>query len=74
MSKVPVMDATAYHEMENLYGLCKKYKTKLIMLKVKSQPLNVFEKYGLLDKIGKDNFCEDVEAAIERANILLREV
>lgn len=74
MSKVPVMDATAYHEMENLYGLCKKYKTKLIMLKVKSQPLNVFEKYGLLDKIGKDNFCEDVEAAIERANVLLRKV
>lgn len=71
MSKVPVMDATAYHELEGLHSLCKKYKTKLIFLKLKPQPLNVLDGYGFIDKVGKENFCEDVDAAIERANSLL---
>ncbi|MBZ9685125.1 sulfate permease [Clostridium estertheticum] len=71
MSNVPAMDATGYHALELLYGICTKHHTQLIMLNLQEHPINVLEKYGFIDMLGKDNICSNVEAAIDRANILL---
>ena len=71
MSKVPFMDATAYHSFEMLYDMCKKHHTKLILLKPKEQPLSVLSKYGFLKLIGEENLCDNIEQAIDRANIIL---
>lgn len=71
MSNVPAMDATGFHALEMLYSLCKKHHTQLIMLNLQEQPINALEKYGFVKTLGKENFCSNVDAAIERANTLL---
>lgn len=71
MSNVPAMDATGYHALELLYDICKKHHTELIMLNLQAQPLNALEKYGFIDVLGKENICNSVDDAIERANFLL---
>ena len=72
MSNVPAIDATGYHALETLYTICKKHHTELIMLTLQEQPITALEKYGFIDILGKENFCSNVEQAIERANFLLK--
>lgn len=71
MSKVPFMDATAYHSFEMLHDICKKHHTKLIILKIQEQPFGMLQKYGFVEKIGEKNFCDTVEQGIDRANVIL---
>lgn len=71
MSNVPAMDATGYHALEMLYGICKKHRTQLIILNLQEQPTTVLSNYGFIDVLGEKNICSNVEEAIERANILL---
>ncbi|WMJ80784.1 sulfate permease [Clostridium sp. MB40-C1] len=71
MSKVSTIDATGYHELENLYEICKSQNTELIILKLKKPVLKVLEKYGYTKKLGKKNFCNSIEKAIDRTNYLL---
>jgi SulP family sulfate permease len=71
MSNVPAIDATGYHALEMLYDLCKKHHTQLIMLSLQEQPISVLEKYGFVNVLGKENFCSNIDEAIERANSLL---
>ncbi|MBU3127302.1 STAS domain-containing protein [Clostridium tagluense] len=71
MSNVPAMDATGYHALEMLYDICKKHHTHLIMLNLQSQPTTVLGKYGFIDALGVENICNNIDEAIERANILL---
>jgi SulP family sulfate permease len=72
MSNVPAIDATGYHALEMLYDICKKHHTQLIMLNLQEQPINALEKYGFVKILGNENFCSNVEEAIERANALLK--
>ena len=39
----------------------------LIISHINEQPLNVLKKDGLYDKIGKENFAQNITAAVERA-------
>ncbi|MBW9155403.1 sulfate permease [Clostridium sp. FP2] len=71
MSNVPAMDATGYHALEMLYDICKKHHTHLIILNLQSQPTTVLGKYGFIDALGVENICNNIDEAIERANILL---
>ena len=72
MSNVPAIDATGYHALKMLYSLCTKHHTQLIILNLQEQPFNALEKYGFIDILGKENFCSNVEEAIDRANLLLK--
>ena len=71
MSKVPTIDATGYHELENLCSVCKNNGTEIIILKSKEQVLRVLGSYGFVDKIGSENFCNNIEDSIVRTNNLL---
>ena len=59
--------------MENLYNKCKKDGITLILSHVNEQPMRVMQKSGFYDKVGKDNFCKNIYAAIDRAENLLKE-
>ncbi|MGV8982247.1 SulP family inorganic anion transporter [Clostridium sp.] len=72
MSNVPAMDATGYHALEMLYGICTKHHTHLIILNLQEQPTTVLSKYGFIGLLGEANICSNVDEAIERANILLK--
>ena len=71
MSKVPMMDSTAFHSFEELYEICQHHHTKLIILKIQNQPLEMLAKYGFVEKLGASNFCDTVKEAIARANEIL---
>ena len=73
MRSVPAIDITAMNAMENLYNKCKKDGITLILSHVNEQPMRVMQKSGFYDKVGKDNFCKNIYAAIDRAENLLKE-
>ncbi|MBU3229171.1 SulP family inorganic anion transporter [Clostridium algidicarnis] len=70
MESVPFIDATAYHSLEMLHDLCEKHHTKLIILQIQEGPLKVLKNYGFTKLLGEDNFCNDMDGAIERAKAL----
>lgn len=71
MSKVSTIDATAYHELENLYNVCEEQDTDLIILNAQKHVYKVLEKYEYVERLGRENFCNNIEAAIDRTNHLL---
>ncbi|MPQ44958.1 SulP family inorganic anion transporter [Clostridium tarantellae] len=68
MSKVPFMDATAYHSFEMLYDICEKQGTRLIISNVQSQPMKMLKKYGYINKVGEENFSTESHKALINFN------
>lgn len=71
MRGVPAIDATAMHSLEQLYEDCNKHHVELIFSHVNEQPMRTMEKDGFVEKIGADNFCKNIDEALNRANQLL---
>ena len=71
MRGVPAVDATAMHSLEILYEDCKKHHVQLIFSHVNEQPYKTMEKDGFVDLVGKENFCNHIDDALERASGLL---
>ncbi|MBQ9935957.1 MAG: STAS domain-containing protein [Lachnospiraceae bacterium] len=71
MRSVPAMDITALQALEKVYNICKKNNVTVILSHVLEQPMKVMEKAGFADKIGADNFCENIDVALERAGKLI---
>ena len=46
---------------------CQKDKTTLIFSHVNEQPMNVMNKAGFVEKVGKENFCSHIDEALARA-------
>ena len=67
MRNVPAMDITGMDALLEAYNTCKKKNIKLLLSHVNEQPMHVMEKSGFVDMLGKDNFCENIDAALERA-------
>lgn len=70
MRSVPSIDITAMQSMENLLKRCENRHITLILSHVNEHPYAVMEKAGLTEKIGKENFCENIDAALQRAEEL----
>ncbi len=68
MRHVPYMDATGYHALFKTYSYCRRHSILLLFTQVQSQPYELMTKHGFIDLAGKDNFCEDIEHALIRAN------
>ena len=71
MRSVPAIDATGIHTFETIIKTCKKNGSTLIMSHVNEQPMNVLKKSGMYKEIGEENFCEHIDAALERAKEIL---
>lgn len=71
MRSVPAMDITALQSLEKVYDKCNKKEVTLILSHVNEQPMKVMEKAGFAEKIGHDNFCENIDKALERAGKLV---
>ncbi|OHE74124.1 MAG: sodium-independent anion transporter [Verrucomicrobia bacterium GWF2_51_19] len=69
--KVLSVDATAIHALRELAHRCKKENTHLIFSGVHAQPLLAFKRSGLLDEIGRENFCKNIDIALLHAQHLL---
>ncbi len=64
---VPAIDVTAMKQLEALRKKCESRSITLVLSHANEQPLSVMKKYGFYDKVGAENFCDHIDAALERA-------
>ncbi|MHB8521161.1 MAG: SulP family inorganic anion transporter [Limisphaerales bacterium] len=71
MRKVVALDATGLNALEDLYERLDRKGKHIVLSAPHTQPLLVMEKAGFLDRIGRENVCPHVDAALARACELL---
>ncbi len=67
MRGVPAMDVTALRSLKGIQATCKKRGITLLLSHVQDQPFSVMAKAGFVAEVGEENFCENIDAALERA-------
>ncbi len=67
MRKVPFMDSTGLHNLENLLRLSKAENIHLILSGVNQDVYNVLIKAGFDKLIGTENICRNINEALEKA-------
>lgn len=72
MRSVNAIDATAMHNLEQLYEICQKRGIRMVLSHVNAQPMNVIRKARFDVKIGAENFCPHINDALNRAEELAK--
>lgn len=70
MRGVPALDITALNALENMWERCNSKGITVIFSHVNEQPMKMMEKAGFTEKVGEENFCANITAALERAETL----
>lgn len=65
------IDATGLRALEDLLERTKKEGTTLVISGIHKQPLHMLSVSGLMDRIGPDNVCGNIDEALERARTIL---
>jgi SulP family sulfate permease len=71
MRKVLAMDATGLNALEDLYEKLQVKGKHLILSGPHTQPLFAMDRAGFLDRLGRENVCAHIDAALERAQEIL---
>jgi SulP family sulfate permease len=71
MRKVMAMDATGLNALEDLYERLHRKGKHIVLSGPHTQPLFVMDKAGFLDRIGRENVCAHIDAALDRAREIL---
>ncbi len=71
MRKVPAIDATGLHALEEFYFKCRRQHTVLLLSGVHAQPLQAFTRVGFDEKVGAENMFGNIDDALNRARELL---
>jgi sulfate permease, SulP family len=75
MRMVPIIDATGIRTLESVLHENRHRHTKLILAEVHSaQVLEELKKSRMMFAIGKANITTSMQAALERANVILKEI
>jgi len=69
--KVLAIDATGLQALEDLHAKLRAKGKHLILSAPHTQPLFAMENAGLIDRIGRDNVCPNIEVALARAREIL---
>ncbi len=72
MRSVPAMDVNALHSLHTVWKSCKKKHITLLLSHVQDQPLRMMQKAGFDKEVGEENFCENIDKALIRAEELLK--
>jgi SulP family sulfate permease len=67
MRRVPAIDASGMHALDEFASKCQRQGTILLLSGVHAQPMFALAKYGLLDRVGEDNLFGNVDDALNRA-------
>ena len=73
MRSVSTLDITAIRALENLLTMCRKKEVTLVFSHVLKQPYDVMKKSKFVEKIGEENFCPNIDAALEHAEVIVAE-
>lgn len=71
MRRVPAIDATGMHALEEFFEKCRRQGTVLLLSGVHAQPMFALTKYGLTDKIGDKNLTGNIDESLDRAREIL---
>ncbi len=74
MRDVPAIDASGVDTLMDIVKRCRKNKIQVVFSHVNEQPMNVMKKAGFVELVGKDNFCDHIDTALKRAEVLESEV
>lgn len=72
MRHVPMIDATGMHALEEFYALCKAQEIILVLSGVNPKIYQKLVRFGFDKTIGKLNITENIDAALQRANDILK--
>lgn len=67
MRRVPAIDATGLHALEDLLDRCKRQGTRLLLSGIHAQPIFALVKYGLMEKFGEENLFGNIDEALDFA-------
>ncbi len=73
MRKVPFIDSTGIHNLENLCRMSQKEKITIVLSGVNPKVHDTLEKSGFYGLLGKENICPNINVALERAQQLLED-
>jgi SulP family sulfate permease len=73
MRHVPVMDATGLHALEVAVEKMERDKVHVLLTALQPQPMKVMHAAGLIDRIGLENVCANVDEALARSERVLTE-
>jgi SulP family sulfate permease len=71
MRHVPVIDASALHSLEVAVEKMRRDGVIILMTAVQPQPMKVLFESGLAEKLGVENFCANIDEALEKAGRML---
>jgi SulP family sulfate permease len=71
MRKVVAMDATGLNALEDLYEKLRKRRKHLVLSAPHTNPMMVMERAGFIDRLGRENVCPHIDAALDRAREIL---
>ena len=67
MRTVPAIDATGLHALEVMWDKFQRHGTQVVLSGVQPQPMKVLYNTGFIERIGLDNVCPNIDAALKRA-------
>ncbi|HEY2082747.1 MAG TPA: sodium-independent anion transporter, partial [Verrucomicrobiae bacterium] len=73
MRDVLALDATGLDALEDLMEKLRKHRKDIILCGPHSQPLFALTRAGLIDKLGLENVCGDLDDSLARAREILAE-
>ena len=71
LRRVLSLDATGLRALEDVYEQARREQTVLILSGVHAQPLSVLQRAGLLQRVGRENVCGNIDTALQRAREIL---
>jgi len=71
MRKVVAMDATGLNALEDLYEKLRRKGKHLVLSAPHTNPMMVMEKAGFIERLGPENVCPNIDAALERSRQIL---
>jgi sulfate permease, SulP family len=71
MRRVPAIDATGLHALEEFYYKCHRQGITLLLAGVHAQPLFAFMQVGFDKVVGRTNMFENIDSALNRAREML---
>lgn len=72
MRKVPAIDATGLHVLDDFYDKCLRAGTLLILSGVKDVLSEEFKRFGVEKKVGKQNIFPHIDGALKRAEEVVK--
>lgn len=72
MRAVPALDSTAMNALTALTKTCESKGVTIVFSHVNEQPMKVMKKAGFVALAGEENFCQNITAALERAEEIIK--